>query len=107
MPVTSTQILSRRICNTSPRVYVPAEKGVPPPLIVVGEINKPGHSQRTRPTIVASRLVDFGGSGRPKGVNAPVLYERPTGSQDHSALHRTLKAWAETHEALRKVLANE
>lgn len=30
-----------------------------------------------------------------KGVS-PILYEVPAGSQDHSALHRTLKAWAET-----------
>ena len=31
-----------------------------------------------------------------KGVS-PILYEVPIGSHDHSALHRTLKAWAETH----------
>ncbi|MHB8914287.1 MAG: anti-phage defense-associated sirtuin Dsr1 [Thiobacillus sp.] len=31
-----------------------------------------------------------------KGVS-PILYEVPTGSHDHSALHQTLKAWAETH----------
>jgi len=31
-----------------------------------------------------------------KGVE-PILYEVPTGSHDHSALHRTLKAWAETY----------
>jgi hypothetical protein len=31
-----------------------------------------------------------------KGVT-PILYEVPTGSHDHSALHRTLKAWAETY----------
>lgn len=30
-----------------------------------------------------------------KGVK-PILYEVPTGSHDHSALHGTLKAWAET-----------
>lgn len=30
-----------------------------------------------------------------KGVY-PVLYEVPAGTHDHSALHRTLKAWAET-----------
>lgn len=30
-----------------------------------------------------------------KGVT-PILYEVPAGSHDHSALHRTLKAWAET-----------
>jgi hypothetical protein len=29
-------ILSRRICHTSPCVHVPAEKGEPPPLAVVG-----------------------------------------------------------------------
>lgn len=31
-----------------------------------------------------------------KGV-VPILYEVPTGTHDHSALHRTLKAWAETY----------
>lgn len=31
-----------------------------------------------------------------KGVT-PILYEVPAGSHDHSALHRTLKAWAETY----------
>jgi hypothetical protein len=31
-----------------------------------------------------------------KGVT-PILYEVPAGSQDHSALHNTLKAWSETH----------
>jgi len=31
-----------------------------------------------------------------KGV-APILYEKPFGSHDHSALHRTLKVWAETY----------
>ncbi len=31
-----------------------------------------------------------------KGV-VPILYEVPTGTQDHSALHRTLKIWAETY----------
>jgi hypothetical protein len=30
-----------------------------------------------------------------KGVS-PILYEVPSGSHDHSALHKTLKAWAET-----------
>ncbi|MBE0588213.1 MAG: SIR2 family protein [Hydrogenophaga sp.] len=31
-----------------------------------------------------------------KGVT-PILYEVPAGSHDHSALHRTLQAWAETY----------
>lgn len=31
-----------------------------------------------------------------KGVT-PILYEVPTGTHDHSILHRTLKAWAETY----------
>lgn len=31
-----------------------------------------------------------------KGVR-PILYEVPIGTHDHSALHRTLKAWAETY----------
>lgn len=31
-----------------------------------------------------------------KGVT-PILYEVPAGGHDHSALHATLKAWAETH----------
>ncbi len=31
-----------------------------------------------------------------KGV-VPILYEVPAGSNDHSALHRTLKVWAETY----------
>jgi hypothetical protein len=31
-----------------------------------------------------------------KGV-APILYEVPVGSHDHSTLHRALKAWAETY----------
>jgi hypothetical protein len=31
-----------------------------------------------------------------KGVD-PILYEVPVGSYDHSALHKTLKAWAETY----------
>ncbi len=31
-----------------------------------------------------------------KGVT-PILYEVPAGSHDHSALHRTLHAWAETY----------
>lgn len=31
-----------------------------------------------------------------KGV-APILYEVPVGTHDHSALHRTLRAWAETY----------
>ena len=31
-----------------------------------------------------------------KGV-APILYEVPTGSDDHSALHKTLHAWAKTY----------
>lgn len=31
-----------------------------------------------------------------KGVT-PILYEVPTGSHDHSALHKTLKTWAETY----------
>ncbi|MGC1376322.1 MAG: anti-phage defense-associated sirtuin Dsr1 [Anaerolineales bacterium] len=31
-----------------------------------------------------------------KGVT-PILYEVPAGSRDHSALHNTLKAWAETY----------
>jgi hypothetical protein len=35
--VTSMQILSRRICHTSPRVHGPAEKGVPPSLGAVGK----------------------------------------------------------------------
>ena len=33
---------------------------------------------------------------RAKGVT-PILYEVPVGSHDHSALHQTLKAWAETY----------
>ena len=31
-----------------------------------------------------------------KGVH-PILYEVPSGTSDHSALHRTIKAWAETY----------
>jgi hypothetical protein len=31
-----------------------------------------------------------------KGV-VPILYEIPSGTPDHSTLHRTLKAWADTH----------
>jgi hypothetical protein len=31
-----------------------------------------------------------------KGVY-PILYEVPSGTSDHSALHRTIKAWAETY----------
>jgi hypothetical protein len=31
-----------------------------------------------------------------KGVN-PILYEVPAGSHDHTALHKTLKVWAETY----------
>lgn len=31
-----------------------------------------------------------------KGVT-PILYEVPTGTHDHSALHQTVKAWAETY----------
>jgi len=31
-----------------------------------------------------------------KGVN-PILYAVPAGTRDHSALHRTLKVWAETY----------
>lgn len=31
-----------------------------------------------------------------KGVT-PILYEVPAGSHDHSALHKTLCAWAETY----------
>jgi hypothetical protein len=31
-----------------------------------------------------------------KGVS-PILYERPIGKQDHSALHLTLKTWAKTY----------
>jgi len=31
-----------------------------------------------------------------KGVT-PILYEVPVGGHDHSALHKTLRAWAETH----------
>lgn len=31
-----------------------------------------------------------------KGVT-PILYEVPAGGRDHSAMHRTLKAWAETY----------
>lgn len=31
-----------------------------------------------------------------KGVT-PILYEVPAGARDHSALHRTLKVWAETY----------
>lgn len=31
-----------------------------------------------------------------KGV-APILYDVPAGTHDHSALHRTLKVWAETY----------
>lgn len=31
-----------------------------------------------------------------KGVT-PILYEVPTGSHDHSTLHKTLQAWAETY----------
>jgi SIR2-like domain len=31
-----------------------------------------------------------------KGVT-PILYQRPAGTHDHSALHTTLKMWAETH----------
>jgi hypothetical protein len=31
-----------------------------------------------------------------KGV-IPILYEVPAGSHDHSAMHRTIKAWAETY----------
>ena len=31
-----------------------------------------------------------------KGVT-PILYEEPVGSHDHSALHKTLRAWAETY----------
>jgi SIR2-like protein len=31
-----------------------------------------------------------------KGVT-PILYEVPAGTRDHSALHRTLKSWAETY----------
>lgn len=31
-----------------------------------------------------------------KGVT-PIMYEVPEGTQDHSALHRTLKAWADTY----------
>lgn len=32
-----------------------------------------------------------------KGISSPILYQVPAGSTDHSALHRTLKAWAETY----------
>ncbi|MHB8257115.1 MAG: anti-phage defense-associated sirtuin Dsr1 [Acidiferrobacterales bacterium] len=31
-----------------------------------------------------------------RGVT-PILYDVPTGTQDHSALHKTLRAWAETY----------
>lgn len=33
---------------------------------------------------------------RAKGVT-PILYEVPVGSHDHSAMHKTLKAWGETY----------
>ncbi len=39
-----------------------------------------------------SKIVEW----RAKGVT-PILYEVPVGSHDHSALHRTLKIWSETH----------
>ncbi|MCK1283623.1 SIR2 family protein [Bradyrhizobium sp. 44] len=32
-----------------------------------------------------------------KGVTNPILYEVPSGTHDHSALHNTLKEWAETY----------
>ena len=32
-----------------------------------------------------------------QGSVTPILYEVPTGTYDHSALHKTLKAWGETH----------
>lgn len=39
-----------------------------------------------------SKLIEW----EAKGVT-PILYEVPTGTQDHSALHRSLKAWSETY----------
>jgi hypothetical protein len=39
-PLTSTQILLRRICRTSPWVHLPAGKGVPPPLAAVRKTTK-------------------------------------------------------------------
>jgi hypothetical protein len=46
--------------------------------------SEPGHERRT--------TIEW----EAKGVT-PILYEVPTGSHDHSALHRTLQAWAETY----------
>ena len=40
MPVTSMQILSRRMCRTFPWVHLPAEKKGAAPLAVVGKIAK-------------------------------------------------------------------
>jgi hypothetical protein len=40
----------------------------------------------------SSKTIEWGA----KGV-VPVLYEVPAGTHDHSALHRTLKAWTETY----------
>jgi hypothetical protein len=40
----------------------------------------------------SSKLVEW----EAKGVT-PILYEMPPGTHDHSALHKTLKAWGETY----------
>ena len=45
---------------------------------------EPGHEH--------SKAIEWGA----KGVT-PILYEVPAASHDHSALHKTLKVWAETH----------
>jgi hypothetical protein len=56
---------------------------VTPQAYALGEC-EPGQEQ--------SRTIEW----QAKGVK-PILYEVPSGSQDHSALHKTLKVWAETY----------
>ncbi len=42
--------------------------------------------------VIGSKTVEW----EAKGVTS-ILYEVPSGSHDHLALHSTLKAWAETY----------
>ncbi len=60
---------------------------------MLGEVTPPGLcARRLRAGAESSKTIEW----EAKGVT-PILYEVPAGTHDHSALHRTLKAWAETY----------
>lgn len=60
---------------------------------MLGEVTPPAWALgECTPGDEANQTIEW----KAKGVN-PILYEVPAGTYNHSSLHRTLKAWAETY----------